>query len=196
MKYNNIKMEKFATRIVIPFIAILLVGCSAKVVRYVNPEANFSYIKRVAVLPFNNFSSDRFAGEKVRTAIMVELLSRGVFDVVEEGEVNKVVSMVLRTAGAVEGGVFEPDRETIKMLGERLGVQAVIVGSVEEYGGGREGVVSISARMIDTSSGIVLWQAKAYETSASAWRKILGIEELDRTVLTTKAVRRLLDTLL
>ncbi len=196
MKYNNIKMARIATRIVIPFIAVLLLGCSAKVVRYVNPEANFSYIKKVAVLPFNNFSSDRFAGEKVRTAIMVELLSRGVFDVVEEGEVNKVVGMVLRAAGAFEGGVFEPDRETIRILGERLGVQAIIIGSVEEYGGGREGVVSISARMIDTSSGIVLWQAKAYETSSSAWRKILGIEELDRTVLTTKAVRKLLDTLL
>ena len=194
--YN--KLDMLYRNIIIPVLFVLIAaGCTREVVRYINPEANFSYIKKVAILPFNNLSDDRFAGEKVRSAITVDLLSRGVFDVVEQGEVNKVTSLVLRAAGAEEGMVTELDRETLKLLGERLGVQAVILGSVDEYVGRREeGLVGLSVRMLDTSSGIILWQAKASTSSASFWRKILGLEGLDTSTLTRKVVKTAFDTLL
>ncbi|MBI5599502.1 MAG: hypothetical protein HY890_07165 [Deltaproteobacteria bacterium] len=180
-------------------VAVLLViaGCGGSVIRYVNPDANFTYIKKVAVLPFNNFTTDRFAGEKVRAVVMVDILSRGVFDVVEQGEVSKILSLVLRATGAEEGMVSELDRETLKLLGERLGVQAVVLGSVDEYEGRRgESIVSVSIRMLDTGSGIILWQAKAMATGSGFWRKIIGLEGLDANTLTRKAVKTALDTLL
>ncbi|MBI5560784.1 MAG: hypothetical protein HY883_05870 [Deltaproteobacteria bacterium] len=150
----------------------------------------------MAVLPFNNLTADRFAGEKVRSAVMVDLLSRGVFDVVEQGEVSKVLSLVLRAAGVEEGMVVDLDRETLKLLGERLGVQAIVLGSVDEYEGRREeGIVAISVRMLDTSSGIILWQAKASLVSSNAWRKTLGIEGDDSSILTRKVVKKAFDTL-
>ena len=194
--YN--KLDMVYRNIIIPVLFVLIAaGCTREVVRYINPEANFSYIKKVAILPFNNLSDDRFAGEKVRSAITVDLLSRGVFDVVEQGEVNKVTSLVLRAAGAEEGMVTELDRETLKLLGERLGVQAVILGSVDEYVGRREeALVGLSVRMLDTSSGIILWQAKASTSSASFWRKILGLEGVDTSTLTRKVVKTAFDTLL
>ncbi|MFZ3073272.1 MAG: hypothetical protein WA162_08515 [Thermodesulfobacteriota bacterium] len=165
--------------------------------RYVNPDANFSYIKKVAVLPFNNMSGDRFAGEKVRSAVMIDLLSRGAFDILEQGEVSKTISLVMRAAGVAEGTVLEPDKETLKLLGEKLGVQAIVIGSVEEYEGLGGGViVSISTRMLDTSSGIILWQAHSSVSGASVWRRILGVEETDKTFLTRKVVRKIIDTLL
>src|SRR3990172_5893978 len=194
--YN--KLDMLYRNIIIPVLFVLIAaGCTREVVRYINPEANFSYIKKVAILPFNSLSDDRFAGEKVRSAITVDLLSRGVFDVVEQGEVNKVTSLVLRAAGAEEGMVTELDRETLKLLGERLGVQAVILGSVDEYVGRREeGLVGLSVRMLDTSSGIILWQAKASTSSASFWRKILGLEGVDTSTLTRRVVKTAFDTLL
>lgn len=194
---HTISMSSVKVRILMLILLISVTGCASSVIRYVNPEANFSYIKKVAVLPFNNMSTDKFAGERVRNAITVDLLSRGVFDVMERGEVTKVMGLVFRAAGFEEGEAVEVDKETLKLLGERLGVQAVILGSVDEYesGVGRS-VVSLSVRMLDTSSGIVLWQAKSTATGTSAWRSIVGIAEQDRSTLTRNAVKEALDTLL
>jgi TolB-like protein len=194
----NIFMISVTIRTMVLLLVISVAGCAGSVIRYVNPEANFSYIKKVAILPFNNMSDDRFAGERVRNTLTVDLLSRGTFDVMERGEVSKVMGLVLRAAGFEEGRVLEVDKETLKLLGEKLGVQAVILGSVDEYAGrgGSRNVVSLSIRMLDTSSGIVLWQANSTVSGASTWKKIVGIEESDRSTITRKAVKRALDTLL
>lgn len=196
--YNAIHMKMKA----LPrFFLILFVtaGCGGSTIRYVNPTANFSYIKKVAVLPFNNLSDDRFAGERIRNTLTVDLMSRGVFEVVEQGEVTKVLGVLFREAGVEEGRAVPVDKETLKLIGEKLSIQAVILGSVDEYsssGYGGGGVVSLAMRMLDTNSGIVLWQAKTTETSKSILRKLIGIEEVDRSELTRNAVKSVLDTLL
>ena len=186
------------TGTVVLFFLIFVGGCGSTI-RYINPTANFSYIKKIAVLPFNNLSDDGYAGEKIRNTLMVDLMSRGVFEVVEQGEVTKVLSVIFREAGVEEGRAVPVDKETLKLIGEKLSVQAVILGSVDEYsgaGGGGGGVVSIGVRMIDTGSSIILWQAKTTETGRSVLRKLIGIEEVDRSELTRKAVKSALDTLL
>lgn len=178
-------------------ICVFLSGCAGSVMKYINPNANFTYIKKVAILPFNNFAGDRYAGEKVRANLTIEMMSRGVFEIAEQGEVSKVLELVLRAAGVTEGGVGNVDKETLKLIGERLGVQAVVLGTVYEYQGqGASSVVSIAARMIDTNSGIVLWTAKSDVSGTSVARKIIGIEEYDVTSLSRKAVKQVVDTLL
>src|SRR3972149_1668774 len=138
---------------VVLFFLIFIGGCGSTI-RYINPTANFSYIKKIAVLPFNNLSDDRYAGEKVRNTLVVDLMSRGVFDVVEQGEVTRVLGAIFREAGVEEGRAVQVDSETIKMIGEKLGVQAIILGSVDEYsaGGGCVGgnIGSVAVRMLDT----------------------------------------------
>ena len=197
MMYNKLNTRFIPVRAVLLVVLLALTGCGASVVRYINPDANFSYIKKVAVLPFNNLTNDRYAGEKVRAALTVDLLSRRVFDVMEQGEVSKVLTLVLRATGAEEGMVLELDKETLKLLGERLGVQAVILGSVDDFEDRRSGgIVSLSVRMLDTSSGIILWQAKATASGGSIWRRMLGLEGVDTSTLTRKAVKEALDTLL
>ena len=190
--YNNgVKI-----RMIVLFFLIFVGGCGGSVTRYVNPTANFSYIRKVAVLPFNNLSDDRYAGERIRNSLIVDLMSRGAFDVVEQGEVTKVIGVIFREAGVEEGKAVPVDKEALKLIGEKLSVQAVILGSVDEYSSSGGNVVSVAMRMLDTSSGIILWQAKATETGKSVWRKLVGIEEIDRSELTRNAVKHILDTLL
>jgi TolB-like protein len=190
--YTN-RMKRYG----IVLIFLVFIGGCGSTVKYINPSANFSYIKKIAVLPFNNFSDDRYAGEKVRNTLIVDLMSRGVFEVVEQGEVTKVLSVIFREAGVEEGKAVPIDIETLKLIGEKLGVQAVILGSVDEYSGAGGGnIVSIGARMLDTGSGIILWQAKTTETGKSVLRKLFGIDEIDRSELTKKVVKGTLDTLL
>ncbi len=194
--YNK-SMAGIITRTMALCLIIIFAGCgSPSVIRYINPEANFSFIKTIAILPFNNLGNDEFAGERVRNSFTVDLMSRGVFGVKESGEVSKAMRLVFRAAGYEEGGLLEVDHETLKLLGEKLGVQAVILGSVDEYVVGARSLVTLSVRMHDTSSGIVLWQARSTASGASNFRKIVGLEETDRSVLTSKAVKEVLDTLL
>jgi len=130
-------------------------------------------------------------GMQTMDATLVELF--------KQGEVSKVIGVIFREAGVEEGKAVPVDKETLKLIGEKLGVQAVILGSVDEYSSGGFGggnVVSVAMRMLDTSSGIILWQAKATETGRSVWRKLVGIEEVDRSELTKNAVKHILDTLL
>ena len=58
---------------------------------FLHENADLSTVRRVAVLPFENLTTDRFASERVRQIFVVELLSQGAFDVVETGEVNRVL---------------------------------------------------------------------------------------------------------
>ena len=196
--YNNITN---GTRFLLLFILVAVTaGCGGATIKYINPSANLSYIKKVAILPFNNFSEDKYAGEKTRSALTIDLMSRHVFDVMEQGEVSKVTGMIFREEGFEEGRAVQMDKEMVKMLGEKLGVQAVMLGSVNEYSGSKGGVsnnvVSVSIRMIDTSSGIILWQANTTEVGNSTFRKMLGIDQVEMSILTRDAVRRAVSTLL
>lgn len=182
--------------LLLPF---LFYGCGGTTIKYLNPTANFSYIKKVAVVPFSNFSDDRYAGEKVRNALTVELLSRHAFDVIEHGEVSKALNLI-REGGFEESKNIQMDKETVKMVGGKLGVQALLMGAVNDYSGGRGGfahnVVSISVKMIDTESGTVLWQASTSKVGGGVVRKMLGLEDVDMNILTNRAVKTVLDTLL
>ncbi|MBI5826354.1 MAG: hypothetical protein HZB22_01280 [Deltaproteobacteria bacterium] len=196
--YNNITN---VTRFLLLFVLVAIItGCGGGTVKYINPSANLSYIKKIAILPFNNFSEDKYAGEKVRSALTIDLMSRHVFDVMEQGEVSKVLGMIFREEGFEEGRAVQMDKEMVKMVGEKLGVQAVILGSVNDFsssrGGSSNNVVSISVRMIDTSSGIILWQANTTEVGNSTFRKMLGVDQVEMSILTRDAVRRAVSTLL
>ncbi|MFQ5899963.1 MAG: hypothetical protein ACE5IH_00200 [Thermodesulfobacteriota bacterium] len=175
-----------------------IISCGPAAILYINPEADLSYVKKVAILPFNNLSDDKFAGERVRSAVTVDVLSRSVFEIMEPGEVSRVTQDVFSRFGFEEGGAVRIDKEMIRAVGEELGVQALILGSVDEYieGRGRGSTVSISLRMVDVGSGTILWQVNTSATSLNMSRKILGIENVDRAELTRQAVKKAIDTLL
>lgn len=177
---------------------VLFYGCGGTTIRYLNPTANFSYVKKIAVAPFSNFSDDRYAGEKVINALTIEILSRNAFDVIEHGEVSKALSLI-KEVGFEENKNIQLDKEKIKQLGENLGVQAIIMGTVNDYsssrGGSANNVVSISVKMIDIESGTILWQASTLKLGGSVGRTMLGLDDEDTSILTNRAVKTVLDTL-
>jgi len=196
--YNSRKMKSvtFITRVFVIAVATMLIsGCSSGSIKYRNYQADTSYVVKVAVLPFNNLGGDKFAPERVRTMFIVDMMSRNRWDIVEQGEVTKVLGQILRASGAVEGGVIELNNESLKLLGERLGVQAVVVGSVNEYVGRGTNEISIATKMMDTASGVVLWQAVTSIPANTPIRAFFGMEPPIRSVLTKKVVRKAVNSM-
>lgn len=98
---------------------LLLAACAAPKVA-VNPRADFSGIKRVAVLPFNGPK-----GELAADLMTQSLLEHGA-DVVERQRLDAV----MREQSLSNSGSFDPS--TARQLGRLLGVDALFVGTVAE----------------------------------------------------------------
>ena len=169
----------------LPLAALLLAACATPKVA-VNPRADFSSIKRVAVLPFSGPK-----GELAADVMTQSLLQSGA-DVVERQRLDSV----LREQSLTASSAFDP--ATARQIGKLLGVDALFVGTVAEstpqstyivsqsanpqanvtqVGGGTvysEGTVmgmpsaqllsttanvSLLSRMVDVETGSVLWSA-------------------------------------
>jgi TolB-like protein len=181
----------------------LLVACLGAVsgcgsmgpTKFTNPKIDFSFVERVAVLPFENFSNDSAAGARVTRLLVTELLATGAVDVVEPGEVS---------AAVVKFGASRsqrPSTEQVLELGKTLGVQAVIAGAVsqsEVLRSGSAGIptVTVDAQMIETESGAIIWAATHTEKGSVVSARFLGNEGEPLSVTTRRCVRRLVETLL
>ena len=185
----------------IPLFGFLVVhsGCGASPKQYIRTNVNFQYIKKVAVLPLNNLTDDKYAGEKLKSMIIMNILESGVFEVAEDGEVNKVVVDVFREMGFREGELVALDIEGIKRISEKLGVQAIFIGSVESYGQNRGGgsqyaVVSLSLRLVESNSGLTLWRGFHSQKGSSLMRSIFGIEQKGEIELSNEVVKKVFAT--
>jgi hypothetical protein len=101
-------------------------GC-AKPQHFVHATYDFSVVKKVAVLPLENLTQDQLAGERVRKALVAELLAAGVVEVIEPGQVNRALNQ------ANIQSVTNIGAEDFKKVGASLGVQAFFLGSLDVY---------------------------------------------------------------
>ncbi len=168
---------------------------------FVLESANLEYIKKVAVLPFNNLTADNYAGEKLKSAVIMEVLERDVFEVAEDGEVNKVIAEVFRDLGYREGDLVALDMETIQIVSEKLDTNAVFVGTVESYGQTRSGsgtysIVSMNLQLIEANSGTTIWRGSYSKVGHSALKTVFGMEQQNELSITREVVKMLLDTLI
>ena len=176
---------------------LFLLGCGG-VKYYVKEGAEISYVERVAVLPFQNNTSEKHAAERMRDLVSTEILAMGLFDVVDKG----VVDAALKEEGIALGkkGSVDLDKNTARRLGKVLGVQAFVVGSVDQYEESRRGsfsypVVSLTLRLIDAQTGTILWQASGGASGYSAWKRLMGLSPKDMTEVSMELVEKLLSTL-
>lgn len=161
---------------------------------YINQDVDFSFFKRVAVLPFENLTNDRFAGDMVRQVVISELLTTGLVEVTVPGDpIAAIEELRLKPKDPLSA-------EHIKTIGKTLKVQAVILGAVEEFGQVRYGnvsapEVSITLMMADTSSGSIVWSVTKTRGGASFWARHFGArsDTISETVL--EVVREALQTL-
>lgn len=151
-------------------------------------------INKIAVLPFYNITGQKEAGKIVTNVFVTELFKSGRFHVEEPGNVLQfMVQEKIDRIGEIE-------IEQVQILGRRLGVNAVIVGTVDEFDEGKGGVyqtptVSITARMVESDSGKLIWSAQN-KKKGDDYIIILDFGEVrSTTTLTQKIVREMIKTI-
>lgn len=176
---------------------LLAAGCRttrSTQTRFLHKNADLAAIGKVAVLPFDNLSQDRSAGDKVQKIFYLELLSLDVFDVAEPGQVTKVLRAGPGTLDALGANEYQK-------LGKDLGVEAVFVGSVIDFAEGRTGSnstpdVTIQLRLIETQTGATIWSAGQTRSGASASTRLFGVGGESLTEAARRVVKSELQTLL
>lgn len=191
-------MNNFKAFLSIIFIIIILFlySCGGRLNGsfYINETYDFSYVKKVAVLPFENLSNDRFIADSIRQIVINELLSSGLVDVVYPGDVNSLIeSMKIKPA-------HSPNSEQIKTLCNTLKAQAVILGTVNKYGEIREGnitsyEVSLTLMMADSTSGNIIWSVTRNSRGAGIWSKYFGAKSDTMSETVVKVVKSAIKTL-
>lgn len=174
----------------------LLFSCAARgeLKVFLREGVDPKYITKVAVLKFENHTNDPKIGERMRDLVIMEILALGLFDVVDK----TVVEEVLLEEGLEETGGLNKD--VIRRLGKRLDVQALMVGSVITYENERIGnyaypIVALSLRLLDVSSGAIIWEASGTETAYTIWGRLFGWKPKNATEASFNLVERLLKTL-
>jgi hypothetical protein len=180
-------------RAVISLSLVLLAGCATDDT-FFDASMDFGSLQTVAVLPFRNLTNVEYAAERVRDAFTGMLLATGAVYILPPGEVARGIGLIGRFSP--EG----PTIEQIKKLAGVLEVDAVVTGVVTEYGLVRSGatsanVISVSLRMIEESSGLVVWSASTTKGGITIWDRLLGGGGEPMTKVTVKAVDDLLDKL-
>lgn len=151
---------------------LLLAGCSVGRINsrdFAPPGAGLPAGATVAVLPFENLTNHPNAGRIAADLVSTELYGVGDVRMVEAGRVRSRLSELKSAdAGPAAASDFQADAPLdAQAAGRALAVDAVLAGSVSEYGyqhGLREEpVVGLSARLVRVSDGAVLWTSSQSE---------------------------------
>ena len=164
-------------------LALCAVLLSAFVVSMASAEEK-STKPRIAVIEFKNKADNQWwyhgGAEAMQDVFVTELVKSGKFRVVER---EQLAALMEEKNLALSGDV---DPSTAVKMGKILGVNYILTGAVTEYGvtdkgghgsgigrlpgfsaGKRNFVAAVNARMIDTSTGEIVWadEASAEESS-------------------------------
>lgn len=148
----------------------------------------------LAVLPPVNLTRNERASDIVLNALVVALLDAEAFDVVDPGAVESVIS---------RRRIRLTDRlplETIQGIGEELGVEHLMVGSVNEFNAvedrdGTIAVVSISLRIIRCADGKIAW-ASTHSRRGDDSESVFGIGRISSPEkLAADMARQMADTI-
>lgn len=183
-------------KLVLSSLVIFLFACApgSSLTYYHDPQMDFAAIRTVAVMPFENLSRESQAGERVRDVFANSLLSTGAVYVIPAGEVSRGIAR----AGILNPAV--PSGEEIAKFAGIIKVDAVITGTVTEYGAVTSGsatanVVSMNVQMIETQSQRIVWTASATEGGISIWDRLFGAGGEPMNDVTMAAVNNVLDKL-
>lgn len=161
---------------------------------YLDPDMDFGVVRTVAVMPFENLTNDKRAGERVRDVFSNLLLSTGAIYVLPPGEVRRGI----RRTGMADSS--SPSSEEIVKLANVLKAEAVITGVVREYGEVRSGpsvanTISISLQMIEAETGRVVWSAATTKGGITTLDRLFGGGGEPMNDVTVEAVNELIRNL-
>jgi curli biogenesis system outer membrane secretion channel CsgG len=160
--------------------------CAALIVAAALPVfAAASDKPRVAVIEFKNKADNQWwysgGAEAAQDVFVTELFKSGKFRVIEREQLD---ALMQEKNLSLSGDV---DPSTAVKVGKLLGVNYILTGSVTEYGvtekgghapglrrlpgvsvGKKDFVAAMNARLIDTSTGEIVWADEARGTESSA----------------------------
>lgn len=149
----------------------LLWGCRIRGPRdywYVDSKYHTD-IRSVAVLPLHNLSNEVNAGVIMTNLLMAELVHLGRFRVVKYGDLREFLLQRHMTS------VSTVDSDVLHILRKEFRIDAVITGTVFEYGEGLEAsgngrgegtnlpAIFVSCSILDTRTGRILARGDFYE---------------------------------
>jgi outer membrane protein OmpA-like peptidoglycan-associated protein len=149
---------------------IMLLGysCSHTYQRdYLNPNPQLNAIRCVAIMPFENLTNHNTAGKIISDLLATEFYLSRKFNVMERTEVQRILEQ--RNIKLPQ----QVDPALAQRLGQFLGVEGIIIGSVSEYRDREspyefdveEPTVGFNARLVSVASGAVLWASSYGRTS-------------------------------
>lgn len=191
-KTKHIKLYFFHSMLLaLCLLLIFIYGCGPGY--FLKAKTDVSKIKKIAVLPLENFTSDEYANEKVRTIVITELLSRDI-EVIEPGEVTRVLrDLTIKSIGSVK--IAE-----LQEIGRRLKSDSLMMGSVESFQMSRGISVTypeatINLRLIEVSTGNIIWAVRHTTGGANFWTRHFGSETASLGESADKVVKEAIDTL-
>lgn len=177
-------------------VVMFIMGCRSNnsMTHHISDNVDFSFVKKVAVMPLENETSERAADEIIRQLLMNELLVSGLVDVVIPGEVMTAVN------GLGIKKMSSLDRKQIQDLGKVLGVQGIIMGAVQQYGQVQFGSVTapevtIMLMMADTGTGDIIWSVTKTRGGAGFMARHFGTKAKTMSETALAVVRDAVETL-
>jgi hypothetical protein len=168
-------------------------GCKGGIKSYTRPSVQIETIRKVAVLPVENYTNEKFAHDKIRGVVIMELLSRGV-DVIEPGEVmNTLRELKINRIDSLP-------LSDIQRLGEALNADALVTGSVGTYEIKRGMTVtypevSVHLMLLDSATGDIVWSVWHTTGGPDFWTRHFGAENATLEETSKKVVKEAIDTL-
>jgi len=183
-------------KLVVSSLIVFFLGCApgSSLTYYHDPSMDFAAIRSVAVMPFENLSREQNAGERVKDVFANSLLATGAVYVIPSGEVSR---------GIARAGMLNPAVPSMEEIGKFAGiikVDAVITGTVTEYGQVRSGnttanVISMNVQMIEVQALRIVWTASATKGGISIWDRLFGAGGEPMNDVTMAAVNDILNKL-
>ena len=141
---------------------------------------------RIAVLEFKNKADNQWwyhgGAQAAQDVFVTELFKSGKFRVVDREQLDAI----MQEKGLTLSGDIDP--KTAMKIGKLLGVNYLLTGAVTEYGttdvsgggggvfaGKRKFVAALNARLIDTSTGEVVWADEASQEESSIKVSVFGV---------------------
>ncbi|MBD1401100.1 hypothetical protein [Pelovirga terrestris] len=184
-------MKKTINAMILVALVLLLAGCASRpsVQSFSRTDASLAHIQAVAVLPFEGSDT----APRVREFAMTQVLAQGLFDVIDKGRVDSFLAQEAIAPGT------PLDAPTLRRLGQIINVQAFMLGSVEQGSDARGSAVypeiSMTLRLIDAETGVLLWQASGRGSGYSLADRLFGLAPKDHFQVTMDLLARLLATM-
>jgi hypothetical protein len=176
---------------------VMLIGltaCSGASHVFRDPNMDFGVIQNIAVMPFSNQTREQTAADRVRDVFVNKMLFTGGVYVTPIGEVRR---------GIMRAGISDPTAPSPEEVTKFVGivkVDAVITGTVKEYGEVRSGtavsnVISLSMQMLEAQTGRIVWSASSTKGGVTVGDRLFGGGGEPMNVVTEEAVDDIIDKL-